>query len=605
MAELGLTAGRAAARRLTETESVPGLTAASLFHTPDSPFAYQIRPRTLRVVLRGPARGIGEAHVVFNDRYAWEGSAYAPLLHRTPLRPYARDGEVAYWSADLELEPPRFRYRFELGGPDERRWLGWDGLRDEPRPAGSFEFGYVHDGDAHDLPAWAEGAVFYQIFPERFARGSSSPEQPELAAWDTPASRRNFLGGDLDGIREKLDYVASLSVDAIYLNPVFDAPSNHKYDTRDYLSVDAAFGGNAALRRMVDEAHRRGIRVVLDGVFNHSGSEWPPFREAMERGAEADHARWFYLRSPGPGAAFETWANDVKTLPKLRTSEPDLAALIADIGRFWVAEYGIDGWRLDVANEVNHDVWRRFRRAVRGANREALLIGEIWTPAANWLRGDQLDSAMNYPLRQAMHDYVGGSVDGRAFLDTVDRLRASYPQTVHNYLYNLIGSHDVMRPLTAFGGDRRRMALATALLFTLPGIASVYYGDEVGMEGDNDPACRDGMQWDETRQDGRMLAVHQRLGRLRRENPALRRGAYERLYEDETIVAFARASEDRRVVVVANRSPSPVGIPHEASREWLAREDAPLETIGYDGKRAGTTTDGLQLPAFSLVLFDA
>jgi glycosidase len=555
------------------------------------------------VVVRVPTDAISGGEVRFNDRYAWEGLDYAPLRRQAPLVRYAVDGPLEYWSADLELRPPRLRYRFGLDTVDGRRWYGWDGLRDTPAPRGSFEFAYVAEGDLPDSPAWARGATFYQIFPERFARGAQGHRRGPVSDWDGLVDNATFLGGDLDGITDRLDHIASLSVDALYLTPIFSSPSSHKYDTTDYFSVDPDFGGNAALRRLVNAAHARSMRVVLDGVFNHAGALWPPFVDARERGSASPYADWFYFSTgttDGPG--YETWATNVASMPKLRTSEPALRDLILRVGRFWVQEFGIDGWRLDVANEVDHNLWRAFRASVRSVNPDAFLVGEIWEGALPWLRGDQFDSTMNYPLRTAILDFAGAA-DATLLLDRIDRLRAAYPESIHHLLYNLLGSHDAERPLTVLGGERRRMALASGLLYALPGIVSLYYGDEVGMEGGKDDhGNRRGMIWQTERQDARQLAIFRRLGELRRSRSALRLGAYERLLARDGLVAFGRGLADERLVVLANGAARAASIPESDLVSWLGGPLGDAETIAYDDVRAALRPGALHIPAMSMVL---
>ena len=552
-------------------------------------------------MVRAPAGAVDGGTVVYNDRYAWGGDDYAALERQAPLWLYAHDGRADYWAADLELHPPRLRYRFGLRGTDGTRWFGWDGLRDQPRPRGAFEFAYVAEGDLPDSPEWARGAIFYHIFPDRFRRSAAGHRRGPVAAWDEPVGRRTFLGGDLDGVIEGLDHVASLSVDAVYLTPIFASPSNHKYDTSDYFTVDPDFGGNAALRRLVAALKGRGMRLILDGVFNHAGSGWPPFVDARRRGADSPYARWFYFAGDG-GAAYETWATNVVTMPKLRTSEPELRALVCRIGRFWVEEFGVDGWRLDVANEVDHALWRAFRSAVRAANDEAYLVGEVWNPALPWLRGDQFDSVMNYPFRSSILDFARGATDAGSFLDSIDWLRAHYPEPVHDFLYNLIGSHDAERPLTAVGGDRAAVTLAAALLFTLPGAASIYYGDEVGMAGADDPGCRNGMVWPPERQDARLLALYRRLGRLRRQQAHLRAGRYRRLYELDSLACFSRGDGADRLVVLANAGRRRAGVPSRLLADWLGGPAQVVGACAYGSARPSIRTAEFALPAQSVVV---
>ena len=587
---------------------------ASLVHLPDKPFAYGVGPSTLRVVVRAPEGALRGGKVAFNDRYAWEGSDYQALRESAPLWLYAHDGVADYWAADLALHPPRIRYRFGLETEAHGlRWFGADGLRDDPRPRGAFEFAYLAEGDRVASPDWARGAVFYHVFPDRFARGSAAKPRRGLAKWDAVPTSKSFFGGDLDGITEHLDHIESLGVDALYLTPIFAAPSNHKYDTTDYYAVDEAFGEDEALRRLVDALHERGMKLVLDGVFNHVGRTMPQFADVLTRGDDSPYRSWFYF----DGDKYETWSTNVPALPKLRTSEPAVRAFVCDVGRYWVSQFGVDGWRLDVANEVDHTLWRAFRAAVREANADAYLVGEVWDLAMPWLRGDEFDAVMNYPLRSAILRYAGAGPSGVAFpldeplgpdgfLNAVDRLRAAYPEPIHDLLYNLVGSHDEVRPLFALREDRAAAGVAAALMFTLPGIASIFYGDEVGMSGGKDPLNRGGMVWDQTRQDAQMLALHRRLGQLRNEAPALRNGSYRRLADDGPLAAFARESAEGRALVVANSSARPVRVLASEVKSWLGQKSANLDVLAHAsvGHSKWSSSD-LDVPAQSVAVLSA
>jgi glycosidase len=296
----------------------------------------------------------------------------------------------------------------------------------------------------------------------------------------------------------------------------------------------------------------------------------------------------------------------------LRTSEAAVRELVCDVGRFWVRDFGIDGWRLDVANEVDHALWRAFKAAVRAANPDTYLVGEIWEWALPWLRGDQFDATMNYPVRNAIIRFASGGrvaspldggLDGEGFLNAVDRVRAAYPEPIHDLLYNLLGSHDEVRPLTALEGDRRALALAAGLLFTLPGIASVYYGDEVGLDGGKDPANRAGMEWDPARQDQSLLRLFRRLGALRRKKPALRNGPYERLGSKGDVAAFARGAGRTRLVVLANSGRKSASVALSDVGDWVGGNWSVMESFAYESKAEAINRSGrVSLPARSLTL---
>jgi len=443
-------------------------------------------------------------------------------------------------------------------------------------------------------PDWVKDAVFYQIFPDRFARSERVPKPPNLESWDSPPTALGFKGGDLLGVAERLGYLQELGITAIYFNPIFQSAANHRYHTYDYYQVDPILGGNAAFRELMDAAHARGIRVVLDGVFNHASRGFYPFHHTLENGAASPYLDWFYfdeerLRAgkrldayPSPQKerrlprsrrslqelGYRAWW-DLPALPKFNTDTPAVRNFIFDVARHWV-EFGIDGWRLDVPHEIDNDTfWQEFRRVVKAANPEAYLVGEIWGDARRWLQGDQFDAAMNYVFNRACLGFFGGErldtthrpggftlrpLSAVQFANAIDSLLSLYNWQVTLVQLNLLGSHDMPRFLTLVQGDKEALKLAALFQMTFPGAPCVYYGDEIGMEGTNDPDCRHAFPWDVGRWDHEMLAFFRRAIALRKAHPALRWGHYVRLYASHrhNVYAFARQTEEETLVVVLN-----------------------------------------------------
>jgi len=380
-----------------------------------------------------------------------------------------------------------------------------------------------------DTPAWVRDAVFYQIFPDRFAISDRVPKPGPLDAWDAPPTNHGFKGGDLLGVVEHLDHIASLGCNAIYLTPVFQSASNHRYHTYDYLAVDPLLGGDAALRELLDAAHARGIRVILDGVFNHTGRGFWAFHHVLENGGGSPYRRWFHFDEEAldrgipvdaypdaksragliPGdhplapsesgdslqrLGFKGWW-DMPALPKLNIDEPVVREHILEVAEHWL-RFGIDGWRLDVPEEIPDGAfWAEFRRRSRAVNPEAYIVGEIWHPAPDWLQGDRFDAVMNYPLAEAILGFAAGDalneplvrshneyarigrLDGAAFAARLSELLSIYDPAVVAVQLNLLGSHDTPRALSIVGGDRRAMELAVTLQATLPGAPCIYSGD--------------------------------------------------------------------------------------------------------------------------------
>ncbi|MGC8779654.1 MAG: glycoside hydrolase family 13 protein [Anaerolineae bacterium] len=423
-------------------------------------------------------------------------------------------------------------------------------------------------------PEWVKDAVFYQIFPDRFARSPRVPKPSGLQPWGSPPTVHGYQGGDLLGVVEHLDYLADLGITAIYFNPIFRSASNHRYHTHDYYQVDPMLGGNAALRELLDAAHARGIRVVLDGVFNHASRGFFQFHDILENGPESAYLDWFIvedwpLRPYGSKQPnYRCWWGN-PALPKFNTNTPAVREFLWDVARHWI-EFGIDGWRLDVPAEIDDDeFWREFRRRVRAANPEAYIVGEIWDEADRWLQGDQFDGVMNYGVaRAALGFFAAATFDreyrpggfrlhemaGRQFIREIERLMKRYAWPIIQTQLNLLDSHDTARFITQAGGDRSALQLALLFLMTLPGAPCIYYGTEIGMAGGPDPDCRRAFPWDEAAWDRELLAWVKRAIALRHAHPVLRRGEFERLYAADDICSFGRRLEGEAAVVIFNAS---------------------------------------------------
>jgi neopullulanase len=438
-------------------------------------------------------------------------------------------------------------------------------------------------------------AIFYQIFPDRFARSLAVSKPSHLDEWGAPPTVHGYQGGDLIGVVEKLDYLGDLGVNAIYFTPIFQSASNHRYHTHDYEKVDPMLGGNAALRRLIDEAHARKIRVVLDGVFNHASRGFFQFHDILENGADSAYLDWFTVsnfplyaydheRSPG----YKAWWN-LHALPKFNTDTREVREFLWGIARQWI-DFGIDGWRLDVANEIDDDAfWREFRRRVRDGNPEAYIVGEVWVESQRWLRGDMWDAVMNYLFTRAcISFFIGRSVDydelnrtslrgaqpidATAFARTLEWLLGLYHENVNLVQMNLLDSHDMARFVTLARGDRTALRLATLFQMTYPGAPSIYYGDEIGMEGRHDPDNRRAFPWHRPDTwDTALLHDFQRLIALRKARPSLRRGTFQALFAEGEVFAYARRLGDEAVVVALNVSTD------------ARRVDIPLRGIVPDG----------------------
>jgi cyclomaltodextrinase len=435
-----------------------------------------------------------------------------------------------------------------------------------------------------ETPDWVRDAVFYQIFPDRFAISEGLPKPSNLEPWDSVPTVYGFKGGDLLGIAGKLDYLHDLGVTAIYLNPIFQSTANHRYHTHDYLRVDPILGGSRAFRVLLDEAHRREMRIVLDGVFNHASRGFFQFNHILENGPASPYLDWFTTNSfplrpyhaPQGEQGYEAWWN-LPALPKLNVATPAVREFLWDVATHWI-EQGADGWRLDVPGEIDDDeFWREFRRRVKSINPEAYLVGEVWGDARRWLQGDQFDAVMNYLFtRSCLGFFVGDRLlhreiartgyhqieplDAEGFAEEIGRLLALYPRPVTEVQFNLLGSHDTPRFKTLARDDDSAYRLATLFQMTYPGAPSIYYGDEIGMVGPHDPGCRGAFPWDPHEWNSDLLDDVRRCVALRKAHPALRRGDFTWLFAGGSVVAFGRRLDRETLIVILNGGRQPVTI---------------------------------------------
>ena len=464
-----------------------------------------------------------------------------------------------------------------------------------------------------DTPEWVKDAVFYQIFPDRFARSDRMPDIG-FETWNSPPTTNGFKGGDIYGITEKLDYFKELGFTAIYLNPIFASASNHRYHTFDYYNVDPLLGGNDAFRQLLDQAHKRKIRVVLDGVFNHASRGFWQFHHVLENGKGSPYKDWFFfdperLNEKRPWGAYpgkeeqkalqhgedsltaigyRAWWH-LPALPKFNTNHPAVREFIFNVAEYWL-KFGIDGWRLDVPAEIDDDsFWREFRQRVRAVNPEAYIVGEVWLEAQRWLQGDQFDATMNYLLTAGLLGFCGGShlrmdevkrvggylgrvhshMSAEGFSQHIDYMLGLYTSDINQVQLNLLDSHDTPRFLTCVGNDKNSLKLAWQFIFTFPGTPCIYYGDEIGMDGSHDPDCRKPFQWDKSKWDHNLRDHLRSLIALRKAYPVLRTGEYKKLYAEHGVIVYERTDAKEKLIVAINASEGmrKVEVRREAGRQ--------------------------------------
>ncbi|MBN1854832.1 MAG: glycoside hydrolase family 13 protein, partial [Pirellulales bacterium] len=441
-------------------------------------------------------------------------------------------------------------------------------------------------------PAWAKDAVFYQIFPDRFARSDRLAKPANLSSWNSAPTQTGYHGGDLLGIVDHLDYLVDLGINAIYLTPIFQSACNHRYHTHDYQQVDPLLGGNQALRELIDSAHSKKIRILLDGVFNHASRGFFQFHDILENGSNSPWLGWFCVQQ-WPLAAYDgnrppnytCWSGN-RALPKFNTQNPEVREFLMQVGEFWIREYGIDGWRLDVPEEIKTaGFWEEFRQRVRGINPDAYLVGEIWHTAPDWVRGDRFDAMMHYEFAAATIAFAAGDrvsralVEGRSYQPypginaaefgmRIHRLLAAYDWETTQVQFNLLNSHDTPRLLSIARGDQASVRLATLFQMTFPGTPSIYYGDEIGLRGTKrydrrhrDQDARWPFPWDHPENwDREMLKFFKQAIALRHAHPVLRDGAFAQLYAANQQYAFVRHNDLERIMVILNAADGPESI---------------------------------------------
>jgi cyclomaltodextrinase len=423
-------------------------------------------------------------------------------------------------------------------------------------------------------PDWVKDAIFYQIFPERFAKSDRVQKPSNLESWDSSPTAYGFKGGDLLGVAEHLDYLEDLGINAIYFNPIFQSASNHRYHTHDYYKVDPILGGNEAFRELLDAAHSRGIRVVLDGVFNHASRGFFQFNHILECGEQSPYLDWFTVKGFPLNAYDHThkpnyvaWMG-LHALPELNTANPQVREFIYGVAEHWI-KFGIDGWRLDVPYEIDDDAfWQEFRRRVKGAHPDTYIVGEVWHEAQRWLRGDQFDAVMNYIQTRACIAFFGAKtlaplnpgggyerlkpMNAQDFAREIERMLNLYDWEVTTVQLNLLSSHDTPRFITMVDNNKSALKLATLFQMTMPGAPTIYYGDEIGLTGGYDPGSRGAMPWEREKWDTDLFDFVRASVYLRKAHAALRCGTYRTLLAEGEAYAFERAYQDERLVVAFN-----------------------------------------------------
>lgn len=466
-----------------------------------------------------------------------------------------------YYEVQLERTYKRLCYYFKLEDGAESVLYYGDEFHSGPVDDRSeyYQLPFHHRADIVRPPEWAKDTIIYNIFPDSFATSKGYISKCGVEKEFEGKKVRGKLGGTIRGIMENVEYLEELGVNAVYINPIFAAGEYHKYDLLDYFHIDPCFGTNEEFKNMVNLFHAHGIRVIIDGVFNHCGWQFHAFEDVVEKGEKSEYKDWFYRleypvvrpEDPETYPDYECFGYE-RMMPKLNTQNPEVEEYFCKVCRYWLEEFDIDGWRLDVASEVNDHFWRKFAETAKSVKKDAILIGEVWETASHWLDGTIFDSTMNYDFRKHCRRFFGdASIDAAEFDGRITNMRMRYrSQTVYAQL-NLLDSHDVSRFLSLCSGDRERYQLAVLFQMTFPGMPSVFYGDEQGIEGILEEEYRHPMIWN---QEDDLFAFFKKAISLRKNEKILRQGTYRTILaeKENRLYVYERELDGEKIRIFLN-----------------------------------------------------
>lgn len=546
----------------------------ALWHNAKSEYSYAYDSKTLHIMLRTAKNDVDKVHIIYGDPFSWESNQLGKTVWKHEKiqmnKRYQTDDFDYYF---IEIKPPYLRTKYAFLLENKKQFLfgskrvkdieSKDDLYDLFDLSEYYNFPYLNHEDLHNTPSWVKDTVWYQIFPDRFY---SHRKHSQLKWGKLPVNNHEFYGGDLLGVIDKLDYLKDLGITGIYFTPIFKAPSAHKYDTENYFEIDPQFGTNEDFGLLVKQAHNRNIKVMLDGVFNHSGYYHPFFQDVVKKGEDSEYKDCFFIdKHPvvnfpldHDGKPINYYGIDLnlKTfaftphMPKWNTSNPIVEKHLLDCIKFWIEKYDIDGWRLDVSNEISHDFLRQIKKVSRMVKKDTFILGENWDSSIPWLHGDQLDSVMNYDLSYPIWKYLEHKIDLKTFKNMVTMYLAQTPKNVMENMFNLVGSHDTIRIKRRLKDDVRRVKLSYLLMFLSAGAPNIYYGDEIGMTGEHDPDNRRCMLWEAKDQDHDFYAFSKRLIELRQKHPSFT--DYDYHFIDLDILAFTKTSKNDEILVFIN-----------------------------------------------------
>ena len=534
---------------------------SAIFHDMDKRFCYAVDKDLFVIRVQVKKDDMKEIILHYEDKYI--PMELKDTRKTIPMKKAATSQFHDYYEVQLQMHLVCLRYFFEFTD-----------MQGEKVYYGNYEFSKecitnrdrmfdcpqnLREEEMFEVPEWAANKVVYQIFPARFA--ASQPV--DRSQWyKAPITSADNLHGDLKGIIEHLDYIRELGIDVLYMTPIFKSNSCHKYDTIDYYHIDPSFGTKQELRELVQKAHELGMKVVMDAVFNHTGREFFAFADILEKGEKSKYRDWYFIddfplrNEPGQLPNFKCFAY-YGGMPKLNLKNPEVEKFVTDVACYWIEECDIDGWRMDVGDEISHFFWKRFRRAVKAVKKDALIVGEIWHYAGDFLEGDEWDTVMNYPFYLNLIDLIADEkISVSQFVQNLGYLEGRLNKKCYPLMWTLIDSHDTARFLHLCNNDKKKQHLAAAFQLLLPGMPMVYYGDEAAMPGANDPDCRRGMYWDEEYRDREMYEWYKRLMQVRKTHSCIVEGELIETItsDDEETIVMLRKNVEETVALIFNCS---------------------------------------------------
>lgn len=571
----------------------------AILHIPDSRYCFPLDAHTLVLRLRMDRRdGADRVEVIHECKYVIQEKQQSTLMEKK-----YEDHLFSYYETALPLADVRLAYVFRIWEGGKGYYYSEDGISESYNFSlgyyNFFQLPYINEADIHQEVEWMKEAVFYEIFVDRFNCGEYGKKKDYInLKWGDVPNPKSFAGGDLPGIMEKLDYIKGLGANALYLTPVFKSISNHKYDISNYYMIDEQFGTNEHFKKLVEEAHKRGIRVVLDAVFNHCSDLLPQFRDVQEKGSESPYFDWFIIKGEKPekGALnYEVFAF-CGYMPKFNTSHPGVQEFLLDIAVSWIEKYEIDGWRLDVSDEVSHDFWRLFRKKVKAVRKDCVIIGENWHDANSFLHGDQYDGIMNYAFTKACLDYYAfDAFNAREFAWKLNQLLMRNTSQVNDMMLNLLDSHDTDRFYTSVNKNKHRVLSAAAVMCMFIGAPCIYYGTEILLEGGYDPDNRRCFDWEQGHWDMEFAKMLAKLLGLRRKE-AVQRGKISITAREELFV-LSRSSKEEELMLFTNQSGKAIALKEEG--ELLLKNKFLLKEV-LDGE-PGTISGSLETDGFVII----